>query len=276
MKTHLLIDADLMAYRAAAGTQTNFDWGDTGTSVTTDIEKAKLQLRDQIDKWMDELEGDGFTICLSDDFRSFRKEEIDPTYKALRADVERPLILYQLKDWMRERFPSELRPRLEADDVMGILSTEPGHAGERIIVSQDKDMKTIPGLLFRPFDDKPEVQEITTEEADRFHLWQTLTGDAVDGYPGCPGVGPIGASFAITENIGVESYYHTFTRGPRKGLEEKRWRKHEYPTTWDAVVSLYEQAGLTYSDALRQARLARILRWNDQRNWRPILWHPPA
>jgi DNA polymerase-1 len=42
------------------------------------------------------------------------------------------------------------------------------------------------------------------------------------------------------------------------------------------VVSLYAKAGLTEADALRQARLARILRWTDWDNKKkePILWTP--
>ncbi len=263
-----------MAYRAAAGTQTNHDWGDGVVSVQTDIEAAKRQLRDQIDKWMDKLDGDKFTICLSDDFRSFRKEDVDPTYKFSRTEVERPELLYQLKDWLFERFPSERRNRLEADDVMGIRSTEPGTGESRIIVSQDKDMKTIPGFLYRPFDDKPDVVEITPQEADRFHLWQTLTGDAVDGYHGCPGSGPVAADAVLAENKGWESYVHTFKAGPRKGTEETRWRPRVFDTAWEAVTSCFLKAGLTASDALTQARLARILRWEDQRNFRPILWVP--
>lgn len=274
MTTHLLIDADLMAYRAAAGTQQSHDWGDGVVSVQTDIEAAKRQLRDQIDRWMDALDGDRFTVCLSDDFRSFRKEDIDPTYKSIRSTVERPEVLYQLKDWLYERFPSDRRNRLEADDVMGILSTTPDTGENRIIVSQDKDMKTIPGLLYRPFDDKPDVVEISLEEADRFHLWQTLTGDAVDGYPGCPGSGKVDADALLATNTGWESYVHTFKSGPRKGTEETRWRPKVFETAWAAVVSRFQKAGKTAADALIQARLARILRWEDQRDFRPILWVP--
>lgn len=284
LTTRLLIDADLMAYRAASGTQRTHDWGDGVISVQTDIEAAKRQLRDQIDKWMDELEADAFTICLSDDFRSFRKEDVDPTYKDLRSTVERPEVLYPLKDWLFERFPSERRNRLEADDVMGIRSTEPGTGESRIIVSQDKDMKTIPGLLYRPFTTRvlpsgrevaaPEMLDVTPEDADRFHLWQTITGDAVDGYPGAPGLGPKAADAILADNTGWESYQHEFSRGPRKGTSETRWKPKVFDTTWEAIVSAFQKVGGTGADALRQARLARILRWGDQRDFRPILWNP--
>ena len=45
---------------------------------------------------------------------------------------------------------------------------------------------------------------------------------------------------------------------------------------WSPVVAAYEKAGLTEEDALRQARLARILRWSDWNAEKkaPILWAP--
>lgn len=263
-----------MAYRAAAGTQTNFDWGDTGQSVVTNMDAAQRQLREQIDRWMAELEADSFTICLSDDFRSFRKEDVDPTYKAVRADVERPELLYQLKDWLYERFPSERRNRLEADDVMGIRATEPGTGETRIIVSQDKDMKTIPGLLYRPFDDKPDLLEITLAEANHFHLLQTLAGDAVDGYPGCYGTGMGRAETALRTLTGYQLVEKVRRTGALKGTVKTVWEKAQMDDPWAVVVSHFERIGETWHDAVRQARLARILRWEDQRDFRPILWNP--
>lgn len=272
--TRLLIDADLMAYMAAAANQQDYDWGDGVTSTTTDLEAAKERLRSQIDEWMDACKADAFTICLSDDFNNFRKG-IDPTYKSNRGTVERPELLYILKDWLSGSYPHDRRRYLEADDVMGILSTE-DHDEKRIIVSQDKDMITIPGWLYRPFDENPALRLVSVEEAERFHLFQTVTGDAVDGYPGCPGAGPKAAARAVDDREGVVSHVHTFTRGPRKGEQETRWGPKVYPTVWQAIVSLYQKAGLTERHAIVQARLARILRNEDFDGSRAILWNPPT
>jgi DNA polymerase-1 len=261
-----------MAYRAAAANQTSHDWGDGLVSTETDIEAAKVKLREQIDLWMSETDADDFVICLSDDFHNFRKD-IDPTYKASRATVERPELLYKLKDWLAERFPHDRRRTLEADDVMGILATEP-HQGTRIIVSQDKDMRTIPGYLYRPFEEKPEIEFITEDEADHYHLYQTLTGDAVDCYPGCPGVGKMKAEAALRSLIGVMPVHREITRGPRKGTIVTEYEPAEMDNPWDVVVSLFLKAGLTAQDALVQARLARILRASDFDGKRPILWNP--
>src|SRR3546814_20687435 len=95
-------------------------------------------------------------------------------------------------------------------------------------------MQTIPGLLVNPNKDT-KVRTITAEQAERFMLWQAICGDQTDGYPGCPGSGP-GAADKLLEGIGWESYVHTFKSGPRKGMEEVRWKEAEMDR-WSAIVS---------------------------------------
>jgi 5'-3' exonuclease len=270
----ILFDADALAYRAAAACQTEYDWGDGVVGHATNLPAAKKVLREGIDHAMSKLEADRLVICLSDDFHCFRSD-VDPTYKQNRTTVVRPTHLYDLKSWLQEKYPFDLRRHLEADDVMGILSTEPAPGDDRIIYSADKDMQTIPGLLFRPLGDNPELQVVTLEEADRYHLYQALMGDSTDGYAGCPGVGPKGAAEALDWQSGVESYVHTFKAGPRKGASEVRWRPVQMDRPWDIVVSLFEKAGLTAKHALVQARLARILRHGEW-DGAAILWNPPA
>jgi DNA polymerase-1 len=270
MKT-LLLDADIIAYQAAAVNETNIDWGDGVTSHDADLDAAKDTAAFTIQGIKERLEADAVIVCLSDDFDNFRKR-IEPTYKANRKS-ERPSLLYQLKDWLAACYDTARRPGLEADDVMGIMATEP-HDGRRIIVSADKDMLTIPGFLYRPHLPDARVQHVTEAEADRYHLFQTLTGDATDGYPGCPGVGPVVAARALNTLTGVESYEHTFASGPRKGTSETRWRPALKRTKWEVVLSLFEKAGLGAPHAVKQARLARILRHTDWDGTAPILWKP--
>lgn len=271
MSRALLIDADLIAYRASAANQKDYDWGGGVVSQWADYDAAKRQARDEIDALMDELEGDRLVVCLSDDIVNFRKE-VFPAYKSNRTG-ERPAYLYDLKEWLFETFPSDRRATLEADDVMGILATESGTGEERIMVSSDKDMKTVPGLLYRPHLDNPRVEEITPVEADHYHLYQTLIGDPTDGYPGCPGVGQVKAERALRELVGVAPVHREITRGKNKGQIKTTWEAAPYDTPWEVVTSLYAKAGLGLADALTQARCARILRHGEW-NGRPILWHP--
>ena len=122
---------------------------------------------------------------------------------------------------------------LEADDLLGIWATDPMfRVGDRkIIVSTDKDMLTVPCELWNPNHPEFGVKNISRKEADRFHLYQTLCGDSTDGYSGCPTIGHTRASRILAED-----------------------------PTWEAVLKAYKSQGLTESDALVQARLARILR----------------
>jgi DNA polymerase I len=271
MKTILLIDADILAYQAAASNQTSLDWGDGEVSVSADMEAAKEQARHTLDTWLVTLQADDFVICLSDDITNFRKK-IDPSYKSNRSGVDRPVILYEMKDWLRDTFESRYMPTLEADDVMGIMATEP-HKDRRIIVSADKDMQTVPCLLYRPHLPDAGVQTITPEFADRYHMYQTLIGDSTDGYPGCPGIGPAKTAAILDEFLGWGPTEYVIGRGPRKGEIETKWSRVQFSDRWSAIVSTFERQGLTEQDALIQARLARILRHGDY-NRRPILWTP--
>lgn len=255
----LLVDADIVAYKAAVRHQEEYDWGD-GPSIVADMDEATESIKRFVGWLQNELEPDEIIMCLSDDIHSFRKEMVDRTYKAPRGEVERPVILYDLKEWIAENYRFYRKPTLEADDVMGILSTHPKVIpGKKIIVSEDKDMRTIPGWLFNP-DKYTTPVLISEQDADWFWLWQTLTGDVTDGYSGCPGVGPVVADDELNEAI-----YTAADEGIPYLWE-----------LWDTVVSIYKWKGLTEEDALRQARMARILRFTDYnpKTGVPILWEP--
>ena len=259
MKRVLLIDADIIAYRASAAHQDVIDWGDGVTSVDARIDGAKQAADNDIAFFKEQLKADDIIVCLSDDVVNFRKR-IDPTYKQARGNTERPIHLYDIKDHLAETYPTVLFPTLEADDVMGILATTPTQnpKDELIIVSMDKDMMTIPVKVCRPKVDpkKPggldlKIMDITPLEAIRFHFWQTVVGDTIDGYPGCPGIGPDSVD---AQNI----------------LEAE-----DELEAWDHVLTAFGSKGLTEEDAVRQARLAFILRNGYYENGKPLFWNPP-
>lgn len=271
-----LFDLDIFAYQAASAVEKEIDWGEGLWTLHSEFNTAKAAAEDAIDRIAKKLKLDEVVLCVTDSL-NWRKD-VYPLYKANRKDVRKPLALRELKEYLCTKYESFTRPTLEADDVMGILSTwghyKPGC--QKIIISEDKDMRTIPGWLFNPAkDDKPQL--ITQAAADEWFYTQSLTGDVTDGYPGCPGVGQTGVDELFQEALKWESYEHEFKSGPRKGTTETRW--HRVPnegSLWDAVVSCYIKAGLTEADAIIQARVARILRAEDYdfRNKQPILWTP--
>ena len=253
MSRTILVDADIMAYVASSGTEGvfYFDGGDSAPAVDENLESALEIAERDIEAVANKLKATRVIVCLTDD-ANFRNG-VYPDYKSNRAGVRRPATLKRVKEFYAEKFECYQRPSLEADDCMGILSTSPKLvSGEKIIVSTDKDMQTIPGLLFNPKKDK-KPRRISELEADRYFMQQTLTGDPTDGYPGARGIGPKSKFVAA--------------------LAEAKDAK----SMWDIVVAGYESKGFTQDDALVQARCARILRHTDWdfKERRPRLWTPP-
>lgn len=243
-KRTLLIDGDILLYQESVAVEREFDWGDDWWTLHSDLREAQ----ERVDVWLLELkellDADEFLLTLTG--RNNWRKDVLPTYKSNRKGKRKPVVYQPLKKYVMDTYKTAFFDRLEADDVMGILQTDPANTGETVIVSEDKDMMTIPGLLYRPIRPEEGVQKITEEEADRNHLLQALTGDSTDGYSGCPGVGPKKAEKALKEN------------------------------DWSLVVETYEKAGLTEEDALEQARVARILRYGeyDSKKDEVNLWTP--
>lgn len=242
--TFLALDSDILMYKAASSAEVETEWGDDIWSLHTDLKEAKQAFEYQLNKITERLGVKDYVCCLSDHSANFRKQ-IDPTYKSNRKGTRKPVGYVALCSWVEENFKTFRKPTLEADDCLGILATMPANKGKCIMVSDDKDLKGIPGKLYRPTAD--ELLTITEADADRFFLTQVLTGDTADGYPGVKGIGPKTAEKIL-------------------GLRP----------SWAAVEQAYIKAGMTRDDALQQARLARILRFTewDQDKGEVKLWHP--
>ena len=241
----LLVDADLYLYRCTTFTEQEICWDADGAcniwSLDTDLKTAKEMFFDQLDTFKETLNDDRVILCLSSAY-NFRKD-VMPTYKGGRKKIRKPLGYVAMLDWAKHTFSTVQLRGLEADDVMGILATKPENIGKAVIVSDDKDMKTIPAKIYRPMSD--ERLDMSQAEADRNFYIQCLTGDVTDGYSGLKGYGVKTAEKLL---------------GSRPD--------------WSLVEKAYLKAGLTRKDALTQARLARILRWEDwdYDNKKPILY----
>lgn len=281
MKKLLLIDGDEFLFKAAAAVEheSRFDTelGERDYTAPpvhvlfSQPERAIEALTGMIDRIFERFEETDHILCFSSP-PNFRFG-VDPTYKNNRANSRKPLCYVMLREWVETKYKCKAFEGLEADDVMGILATKPS-SKHRIIVSQDKDMKTIPATVWTGKD----LLHVTEEEANDFHLYQTLIGDTSDGYSGCPGAGDVSATAFLEDPFTWVPYEHTFKSGPRKGLTETRWKQEPTTDKWKGVVSFYEKAGLTEAHALTQARLARILRWQDwdSEKKEPILWSPSS
>ena len=277
-----LYDVDIFAFQSAAAGETEFfleneQSGYVECMIHSPLEQLLESTITRIDELAKELKLDKVIICITDKV-NFR-HSILPTYKGNRKSTRKPLGLSWLKDRLAEHYESYARPTLEADDVMGILATwdSPKFYPDyrKIIISEDKDMKTIPSWIYNPAKDFEPWQQ-TEEEADRFHLLQTMAGDVTDGYDGCPSIGMGTAESLLDDGVMFEEYEHVFKSGARKGESEKRWRKVEAPTPWHTVVSCFLKAGLNEDAAIQQAQVARICRATeyDFKNKEVLPWKP--
>lgn len=260
----LLIDADVTSYMHATAGQRVYQWSDDPEDVSValdDITTVCAQVDDEIERLRTKLHADHVVIALSDKTGNYFRKTLLPTYKAGRR--VKPVLLFQVRDYMHERYRTFEKPGLEGDDVLGILATHPKLVpGDKIVVSIDKDMKTIPGTLYNP--GKDELTVVSEEEADYFHLFQTLIGDPTDNYKGCPGIGPVKAEAILNEGV---------------MCDQLDFEPNEVGVVmWNSIVKAYESKGLTEADALVQARVARILRHTDYnfQTKEPILWQPPT
>lgn len=254
MERLLLIDGDILCHQCALKSEEPIDWGDDIWSVHADLSKAKKLVEKQLSRWMDLLSGSRFVIAFSD--KRYFRQDIYPLYKASRKGSPKPILYKVLKDWMFDTYRCYQKPDLEADDVLGILSThETVLTGNKIIVSIDKDMEQIPGYLFNPDKDQ-DIREISLCMGDYHFYKQILTGDRVDNYPGCPGIGSVRATRFLDAVIDPAN--------------------HNPKALWDVVLEQFNQKGLGKEEALSQARVARILRSSDYdfNKKQAILWQP--
>lgn len=243
-KKTMLLDGDIVCFQQASLAEVPTKWEEDLWTLHAFEEPARAKLDDQIETLRQKVGATDVIIAFTDGV-NWRKDVL-PTYKANRKDVRKPMLLKPLREYCESKYKTYTRPRLEADDVLGILLTHPKIVpGDKVLVSTDKDFKTIPGNHYNWGRDK--AFTITEEEAQWWHFYQTLMGDATDGYAGCPGIGPKTAEKVLNQEC-----------------------------NWDIVVGCFKAKGLNEEAALIQARVARICHAKDYdfEKKEVILWKP--
>ena len=244
--TTFLIDADIVAFKAATAAETPIEWGDGLWTLHGYASDAQFYCENYFADLRNKLGKGELRLYLSDT-GNWRKS-ILPSYKSNRTGSRKPMLLPVIREWMREKYDAKSISGLEADDMLGIKATRDKDCS---IVSEDKDLKTIPAAVFNPAKDS-EPKVITQYEADYQHMMQTLTGDATDGYSGCPTVGPKTAQKILADAENIDEM-------------------------WAAVTAAYAKQKLSAEVATVQAQVARICRASDFnfQTKRVIPWTPP-
>ena len=231
MKKTLLIDGDVLAYQSAFIAQANIQWEGELWTTHSDLALAKNWVIERFEMFKEKTGADAFVIAISDK-NNFRRK-LNPLYKANRRSKFAPIGLSPMRDWMAEEYGTVIYPNLEADDTIAIMATDLTPDEERIIVSIDKDFKSVP-CTFYDFN-RDEIHDVSVEDANKYHLMQTMAGDPVDGYKGIPGVGAVKA-MRLLDNNG---------------------------TNWDTVLKAYSDAQLTEEEALTNAWMAYLIQHKE-------------
>lgn len=245
MQSTLLIDADIVLHKVVNLARVTHDYGDGILHQYADVARGRQLMDLELASLRARYGCTRERLALSWPGERWRNR-VYPPYKSGRDGV-RPAGFHELFDYMVATYSAEAYPLLEADDLLGVWATGPERAAH-VVWTTDKDLLSVPCLIAHGWDADP--VEVTPEEADLRHLMATLTGDRVDDYPGCRGIGVTKAERLLAPL-----------------LPEERWR---------AIEKAFGDAGHPPGFALSQARVARILRDGEWDGVAVGLWAPPG
>ena len=229
----LLIDADWLIFSSCCACQQDTQWNEWEHTLHSDVRDCLNLIENRLDVYRTIAESKHDIVMCFTSYPTFR-HEIFPDYKINRIGKLKPLALKNTINKVKERYECITYPNLEGDDVLGLLATN-GRYDNPIIVSVDKDMRTIPCKLLAA----EEVEHITQKKANRHWFEMSMAGDAGDGIQGIKGMGMVTASKTLADTPDT------------------------IEALWDKVSKTYIKKGHTLADAILNARLTRILREGD-------------
>lgn len=127
---------------------------------------------------LEETKADTYQLFLGGD-NNFRYQ-IDPSYKANRADKPKPMYLQDVRAYLAANWNAEIVNDIEADDAMGLAQTP-----DTIICSIDKDLLMIPGHHYN-FVKQERTYTEPLDGLKRFYQ-QLIQGDQSDNIMGYDG-----------------------------------------------------------------------------------------
>ena len=271
-----LVDGDMFAYQSAEAAIFTVNIHDEMIVCQTDVGEAWGHYHDYVDGVAEALDIDpeiDVIHCFTK--RGMFRRDLEPKYKANRTKPK-PLGYSDLKAKCIELPWAVMHEQVEADDLIGIFSTQLSTNNESTcVVSGDKDLLQIPGWHYwpKPFweskskqplrewfrsygmeEPTPYLFHVPEEAAERFFYCQILAGDSTDGITGLPGTGMVGAA----KTVGT-------------------WDITNPVECWERIVQLFAKKGHDETEAIKQARLVRILRDQeyDLQTSTVKLWTPP-
>lgn len=278
----LVMDGDWLVFQSMSAAEEEVDWGDDVWTLTCDHKKALEILEFSIDKYKTRKKAwaKADIVLAFTDANNWRKGILD-TYKANRKDKRKPVGFREFLSKVYNLYPSIKEDNLEGDDVMGIIASNSEAFGyqKAVIISCDKDFHTVPNCDFL-WCTTGNIYSSTLESADRHHMLQTMKGDVADGYTGIRSIGEDTALSFLEEPYLYQLVEKELMSGKNKGQMKQSWEKltvHD-KTLWECMESIAAKNAMTPEELLVQARVARILRYEDYdieskmiRLWEPKL-----
>lgn len=181
-----------------------------------------------VERFQAEFNCRDIVMVIGDKGNNFRKD-LNPSYKAHRP--AKPLMYDYLLPVVINKYNVISLPSLEADDTCRIIFEDnKNFKGEKIIVTIDKDFYSVPCNLYRDNPKDRTIVKVSEEDARINEFIQVIMGDKTDGYSGIPNYGEAKARKFVTKD-----------------------------TTFDDVIKLYEENGLTKEEALLNYNMAHIV-----------------
>jgi 5'-3' exonuclease len=188
-KGKVLIDGDIIAYRAAFSTQDKSP------------REAERKTEELISYVINECVGIPFAspsdyqvyLTGSGNFRYDIAKSHD--YKGNRKDTEKPLHLYLTREYLTKNYGAITSSGEEADDLISKAAAALNY--HCVVASIDKDMLQIPCWHYNF--GRGEWSVVEPFQGTKFFYTQILTGDRADNIIGINGIGPVKAEKLLSE-----------------------------------------------------------------------------
>ena len=139
---------------------------------------------------------------------NFRKQ-ISKTYKSNRKESDRPPVLNEMQEYVKEKYSAIAGDGVETDDVVATYWTEISKTfgrDEVMIVSIDKDYKQLPCIIYDYHYKKQMYYNISEAEAMYNFYEQMISGDSADNVNYCKGYGVSYCKKAFKDCLSNYSY----------------------------------------------------------------------
>jgi len=220
----VLIDADIVAYRASYSTE------------DVEVSDAEEKVDELLEYILEDTTFDGTPCELFLTGKGNFRYDVATTveYKGNRRDTQKPRHLDAVRNYIQNFWGAEMSEGEEADDLIGIRATE--LFPNCVMASVDKDFLQIPGWHYNT---RTGVRKYVNEwDGLKFFYQQILTGDRADNIQGLKGIGPKKSEKMLAEATTEQELYDVCVAAygnPERVLENGRllWLRREVGQLWE-------------------------------------------